>query len=258
MTERPVCLHPEDRLDIARALMVSCGFRHLPVEGERLLGVVSSTDLLAVDLLRETTAREAMSSPVVTAEPDTPTLSALHTLMNREISCLPVVAGGLTVGIVTISDFLRCVSELLAAAGDPSVSSLMTPRPILTVRPDDPLDLALVLIKAGHVRHLPVLAGEHLAGILSDHDLIRALGVRPAKSGIEQSRQARQLRVAEAMTSRVLTARPDQPASALGELLRKRRVGAVPVVRSGRLVGMLSTSDFFQYLLAMMPTLSTH
>lgn len=255
MSEKPVCLDRDERLDIARALMVSCGIRHLPVEKMgQLVGVVSSHDLIGVPLLRETLVREVMSSPVVSISPSTPTESTLHLLMASRLSCLPVVDREQIVGIVTLSDFVDCAVELLERSDDPRVSFLMTHRPIVTVEVDESLDLAILLMKTKHVRHLPVMRGEEVVGILSDHDVIRTLGQPERETSLERIQRARQVCVGEVMSSNVVSVAPDQSAADAGRLLRRRRVGAAPVLSARRLTGMLTVCDYFQYLASMEPT----
>jgi acetoin utilization protein AcuB len=112
----------------------------------------------------------------------------------------------------------------------------------------------LVTMKAERVRHLPVLQGERLVGFISDHDLIRALGAPDeTEASLERIQRARSLHVAEVMSAKVVTVKPDDSAARAGELLVRRRIGAAPVLRGQRLVGMLTVCDFFQYLASMSP-----
>jgi CBS domain-containing protein len=283
MTPHPLCLRPDERLDIALALMVACRFRHLPVEesGEprgRLIGIVSLRDLYSVDLshlstsprergrhLRSIEARAVMRAPVVTTRPETSLWDAAKVLLDQRISSLPVVREGRLVGIVTRTDFLRPaiarLDEESAREGRPlPVSRLMSPSPLVTTGPRDRLDVARALMTAERIHHLPVLAddGETLIGILSEHDALAASEPRPGSAAsqppFEELLARHAIEVQEAMSMRVVTVLPEDAAAGAARLLDRRRFGALPVVTSGgRLIGMLSVSDFFYYLLSLAP-----
>lgn len=109
---------------------------------------------------------------------------------------------------------------------------------LFTVRPEDILDLAASLMHWRHVRHVPVEddAGR-LLGIVSHRDLIRLMasghfdGTRPISVG-------------EIMTTDVVTVEPETPTLTALELMRVQNIGCLPVVRDGRLVGLITAHDF--------------
>lgn len=273
MTPRPICVAPEESLDIAQALMVACRFRHLPVEsGGRLVGLLALGDLLRASLpadeatpgeqrrhLRDTLVAAAMRAPVVTASGDDDLWAAAQRFVERRVSCLPVVDGGRLSGIITRTDFLVRATGLLRAEEQETgrtvaIGRLMTPRPLAACAPADRLDVAHALMKAEKVRHLPVMSGDKLVGILSDHDVIAAVGYRRPDAGPAASLERKAaLSVADAMSRRAVTVSPDDSAVQAGELLKRRRFGALPVVKQGRLLGMLTVSDYFYDLLARAP-----
>ena len=273
MSRNPIRMRPDDRLDIALALMVSCRFRHLNVmAGGQLVGIVSLRDLYAADLshpastraqralhLRTIEARQVMSSPVTTVDAGESHWSAAQTMIGRSISCLPVVDHQRIVCMLTRTDFLRAAIDLLErepSRGAPTpVSAIMTPTPIASVRPDDHLDLARSLMAVHHIRHLPVVVADRVVAILSDHDLLRGetsdLSPRNPRERLEERSH---LEVRDVMTEHVATVDSRDGAFDAARLLLKRRFGALPVLSSGRLVGMLSVTDLFYHLLSYSPT----
>ena len=109
---------------------------------------------------------------------------------------------------------------------------------LFTVRPEDVIDLAASLMHWRHVRHVPVEddAG-HLIGIVSHRDLIElmALGKFAASASII---------VRDIMKTDLLTITPDTPTLEALELMRERNIGCLPVVKDGRLVGIVTAYDF--------------
>jgi CBS domain-containing protein len=276
MTARPTCIRPDERLDIALALMTACRFRHLPVrepgENDALVGLLALRDVYRVERSHLTASRAeralhlrgievgfVMSQPVVTVDPACPLLDAAQLLLDREISSLPVVDDGALVGIVTRTDFLGVAAELLRAEllprGDAvPVERLMTAKPVLTALPDDGLDLATSLMRSHNLHHLPVVENERLVGLLSDLDV---LGVQSSSldplGPAERLAERHWTHVRDAMSTRVVTVSPDESAAEAAEVLRRRRIGCLPVLTGGRLIGILTVTDYFYYLLSHAP-----
>jgi acetoin utilization protein AcuB len=117
MATNPVIVHPRETARRAYRLMRDHRFRHLPVvEDGRLVGILSDRDLRPV-LLSPTLARaqvgELMSENLTTVTPDALVEEAASLLVVKKIGCLPVVADGALVGIVTETDLLAVLVELL-------------------------------------------------------------------------------------------------------------------------------------------------
>jgi CBS domain-containing membrane protein len=263
MSHPVLTVRPGERLDIARTLMLSTRRRHLcVVEGGRLTGVLSLGDVLAsapliewpdararAVALRDIPVEKCMRSPVVTIASTASLHDAAALLERRRVGCLPVVEGERLVGILTRTDVLaEAIAAIEQESPPATVARLMTPWPLLMVSPDDPLDLAHALMKGERVRHLPVVEGERLVGMLSQHDVLAAVG-EAATAG-----EKRAVTVGEVMSAPAVHIAPERRASEAIELLYRRRLGALPVVRGGRLVGIVSTADCFYYLASSTPT----
>jgi acetoin utilization protein AcuB len=117
MATNLVTVRPRETARRAYRLMRDHRFRHLPVvEDGRLVGILSDRDLRPV-LLSPTLARaqvgELMSENLTTVTPDALVEEAASLLVVKKIGCLPVVADGALVGIVTETDLLAVLVELL-------------------------------------------------------------------------------------------------------------------------------------------------
>ena len=130
------------------------------------------------------------------------------------------------------------------------VRDLMTPRPA-TIVAEAPLGVALATMRERQIRHLPVLEDSgRLVGILTDRDLRRAMFAR-ARSMHEADRD---LMVQDAMSWAVVTIHPDDPLARAAAVMFEQRVGSLPVVEDGRLVGILTERDLLRALMRAYPT----
>src|SRR5262249_15386680 len=97
------------------------------------------------------------------------------------------------------------------------------------------------------VRHLPVMRDDVIVGLLSDRDVLAS---GRAWLASEAAPGRREPLVADAMSRRVLTTNADHLAVDAARTLLRRRVGALPGMRSGELRGMITVSDFMYWILA--------
>lgn len=128
------------------------------------------------------------------------------------------------------------------------VSDLMQ-REVVTLEAADSLDLAEDIMRLGRIRHMPVVAEGRLVGILSQRDLFRAAvsSVLKLQRSAEREWLAK-IPVRDVMTAEVVTIGPGAPLADAVQLMLERRIGCLPVVEDGRLVGLLSESDCLRHL----------
>jgi CBS domain-containing protein len=101
-----------------------------------------------------------------------------------------------------------------------------------------------------HIRHVAVVEPEtgRLVGLISHRDVLRSQeGSLSGAPSDEQLHMNRWIEARWVMTKEVRTVYPDTPALEAATILRSQGYGCVPVVEQGRLVGMLSDSDFVDY-----------
>lgn len=137
MTRNPITIPPETPLKVASEIFEEHRIRHLPVlDREKLVGIVTDRDIrhalpsgatsLEIHQLRclfgEVEVQEVMTKRVVTVTPDTPVEEAARLMVEKKIGGLPVLEGERLVGIITETDLLTALVDLLAIQTGPSLS----------------------------------------------------------------------------------------------------------------------------------------
>jgi CBS domain-containing protein len=122
-------------------------------------------------------------------------------------------------------------------------------REVVTLAAGETLDLASDIMTLGRIRHMPVVSGETLVGVLSQRDLFRAAisSVLELGAAAERSYLAT-IRVRDAMSADVITIAPTASVREAVHIMVERRVGCLPVTEDDKLVGLLSESDCMRYL----------
>jgi len=116
-----------------------------------------------------------------------------------------------------------------------------------TLKRNDKLTLADDIMRLGRVRHLPVLDDDDktLVGIVTQRDLFRDALAQALGYGRHAQRQLLDsLAVRDVMTTEVVTIRPDASLVYAARVLTEKKIGCLPVVENGRLVGILTEGDF--------------
>jgi CBS domain-containing protein len=119
----------------------------------------------------------------------------------------------------------------------------------VTLKPEDTLDLANDIISLGRIRHIPVVEDGTLVGLLSERDLMGAAATKIFQ--LKQKRKSALLKtvlIKDVMKKRVISVKPDTPIKDAAHLMAAKKIGCVPVVESGTLVGLLTTTDILRYV----------
>lgn len=111
---------------------------------------------------------------VWTIEPDLSVLDALQLMAEKNIGALPVVKNGEVVGIFSERDYARKVELTGRRADEVRVAEVMTPQ-VICVRIESSIEDCMGLMTNRRFRHLPVLEGDTLTGIISIGDVVKAI-----------------------------------------------------------------------------------
>src|SRR5215208_5546804 len=118
-------------------------------------------------------------------------------------------------------------------------------REMVTLAPDETVGTALALCRERRIRHIPVLKEGRLVGIVSDRDLRSAT---PAFGDPERAAALQEILVEDVMITDVVSVLPDDPIEQAANTMRERRIGSLPVVENGELVGIITSSDVMSAL----------
>jgi CBS domain-containing protein len=116
---------------------------------------------------------ERKGTSVVTIGPSAPVTEFLGLLAEHRIGAVVVMSGERPVGIISERDVALRLAEVGAAGLDEPVSELMS-SDLVTCTAEDALEEIAMLMTERRIRHLPVLAGDRLAGIVSIGDVVAA------------------------------------------------------------------------------------
>jgi CBS domain-containing protein len=127
------------------------------------------------------------------------------------------------------------------------VSEIMR-RHFVTLAPGDRLDLADDVMKLGRIRHMPVLEGERLVGVVSQRDLLAASLSKALDFEAKERRVfLKSVSVEEAMTRDPVTVSPETSAEEAARLLVRRKIGCLPVVdEKSVMVGLVTETDLLR------------
>ena len=127
------------------------------------------------------------------------------------------------------------------------VEDRMNKSPI-TIKRDDSFQTALNLLRQGGVRHLPVLEGKKLVGILTDRDLRQASPSPATSLSIYEIKYLlNKIVVEDIMVKDVITVPPTATIELAAKMINEQRIGALPVVNEkGELLGIITETDILE------------
>ncbi len=130
--------------------------------------------------------------------------------------------------------------------------------PVITVDPDMPIMQALDLMKKNRIRRMPVVRGEKMVGIISEGDLLNAAPSDATSLSVwELNYLIGKIKVNEIMTRNVITVTADTPIEEAAYLMDENKIGGLPVMEQGKLVGLITETDLFRIFLELMSARQT-
>lgn len=107
--------------------------------------------------------------------PEDPVIDAIQLMADKSVGALLVMEGDRLVGILSERDYARKVILKGRSSKDTPISAIMTPAPLVTVSPQSRTKECMRLMTDRRIRHLPVVDGDKVVGMLSIGDLVRSI-----------------------------------------------------------------------------------
>ncbi|GAA4963776.1 CBS domain-containing protein [Algibacter aquimarinus] len=123
---------------------------------------------------------------------------------------------------------------------------------VITLKKKDSLEKAEQLFKRHRIRHIPVVSGDTIVGMLSYTDLLRLSFADYTDSVIEDDAGTlvyNMFTIKQVMNKSIVTVSPSNSIKEIAEILATKEFHALPVVVDNRLVGIVTTTDLINYLL---------
>jgi CBS domain-containing protein len=136
---------------------------------------------------------------------------------------------------------------MIAKGGAMKVRDIMTTE-VVTLKVDEELSLASDIMTLARIRHLPIVEGDRLAGIISQRDLYKASLDSVMGYDYGQARDhLKTVTIKEVMIDKVITIGPDTKIHAAGQILIEKKIGCLPVIQDNALLGMVTETDILQF-----------
>jgi CBS domain-containing protein len=113
--------------------------------------------------------------PIISAAPDAMVFDAVRLMVENNIGSLLIIEDGNICGIMSERDYLRLVTTEGRTAHDTPVHELMT-RQVVYVTPETKLPEVMAIMTEKRIRHVPVMVGDKLMGIVSIGDVVKQIG----------------------------------------------------------------------------------
>ena len=177
-------------------LMAEKGVRHLLVvgEGNRPVGIVSESDFrfhLGLEFYRRLQdVRTVMSARIPVLPPNAPLREAVAAMAARDANCAVVAVDGVPVGMITERDAVHFYRRADGTLEQPLAEVMSAP--VTTIPVGTHLHDAMQRMQSQHIRHLVVVGDDgRVAGILSEHDVVRQLETEYLDFALRESRRTR-------------------------------------------------------------------
>ncbi|KZX17646.1 hypoxic response protein 1 [Methanobrevibacter cuticularis] len=270
--KKVISIPPSTSIIEAAETMVKHKFRRLPITdpgSEKLLGIVTAMDILnflgggdKFNIMEEKYhdnflaainehVKEIMTRDIRFMRNKDSINDCIEVMLAHDVGALPVVNdNNKVVGIVTERDFALTMAGILT---DELVEDFMT-KNVITTTPGTPIESSSKIMVRNKLRRIPILGKElessnpeeeKLVGIVTSNDVLKFLGDSELFSKMRSGSGLEILNTksSEIMERNVCTVGPLTRVGDLCELLNKKDIGGVPVIKDGKLLGIITESD---------------
>ncbi len=126
-------------------------------------------------------------------------------------------------------------------------------RPVISVAAEAPINDVLAMFKQEHIRRAPVISKGKLVGIVSETDLLNASPSDVSTLSVwEMNYLISKVKVKDVMTKKVVTVDRETPIEEAARVMADQKIGGLPVMDRGKVVGMITETDLFKVFLELM------
>jgi len=127
------------------------------------------------------------------------------------------------------------------------IRNIMTTE-VVTLKVDEELSLASDIMTLARIRHLPIVEGDRLVGIISQRDLFKASLASVIDYDYQVARtHLKAVTIKEIMVKELFTIAPDTKIHEAGLIMLEKKIGCLPVIEDDALIGMVTESDIMEY-----------
>ncbi len=125
---------------------------------------------------------------------------------------------------------------------------------LVTISAGDRMSTVEDIMTLGHVRHMPVVQGGKLVGVVSERDLLRAsLSVFSRHGDSERRAFLHVVEIAQVMSVPPVVIEPEATIEEAARIMAEQKIGCLPVVSRGELIGMLTETDVLRWVAGIEP-----
>ena len=125
---------------------------------------------------------------------------------------------------------------------------------IVRISAEERLSTVEDIMTLGGVRHMPVVRGGQLVGVVSERDLLRASLSNLTSFGSEQRRAfLHAVEIAKVMSSPAVTVSPEASIKQAARMMAERKIGCLPVIDQGDLIGLITETDVLRHFAGVEP-----
>lgn len=125
--------------------------------------------------------------------------------------------------------------------------------PVISVSPETPIHDVLAMFKKEHIRRAPVMKDGKMVGIVTENDLLNASPSAISTLSVwEMNYMISKITIKQVMSKKVLSIKKDTPIEEAARIMADNKLGGLPVMDDGRVVGMITETDLFKIFLELM------
>jgi acetoin utilization protein AcuB len=125
--------------------------------------------------------------------------------------------------------------------------------PVISVSPETPIHDVLAMFKKEHIRRAPVVKDGKMVGIVTENDLLNASPSSVTTLSVwEMNYMISKITIKQVMSKKVLSVKKDTPIEEAARIMADSKLGGLPVMDDGKVVGMITETDLFKIFLELM------